>query len=461
MHKHTCLLFCFFLVFFCCGSLAEEARKYNVGKTYSAGLDSGFSRNDPIGRDDPHYDWILGQFYVKGFQSVRSTGSTTIFYVSPGETVSVYFSLKQDIHKLNGKGNVEICEDNSAFDKWLHKKRVPFGSGALFILQDTGQESDVQSRLDFLATLTPKKARKVMECGAGGYTFHLDYKIQVRYGLFYMMSDVRDYQINFNMNVVELKNTAQVISCKTDEVVDGNMALTKGFYLKTFGPKPPNIKVKRQTVAREDGVYKVTTKTIGRGTEGEVYDEKGLYTVTVTDAKTKKELSVLRLSVKADAVQKSYFSEKVLGKTSGSSGSKGLPVETPAPTAVPTPTPSPSPTPFAVLRYDTRSDAVTELQQILYANNYLDKEPTGYFDGNTVKAVKDFQFMQNMKETGICDEETWNRLHEKKIPYNRVVYVSRNGLIHYDPECSGMKYYREMKISDALRKNYGYCSKCR
>lgn len=41
-----------------------------------------------------------------------------------------------------------------------------------------------------------------------------------------------------------------------------------------------------------------------------------------------------------------------------------------------------------------------------------------------------------------------------------MVYVSRNGKIHTDPHCSGMKYYTEMSYSSAISKGYEKCKKC-
>lgn len=42
----------------------------------------------------------------------------------------------------------------------------------------------------------------------------------------------------------------------------------------------------------------------------------------------------------------------------------------------------------------------------------------------------------------------------------RTVYVSNSNVIHLDPDCSGMKHYREMTLKDADAAGYEYCSKC-
>lgn len=44
-------------------------------------------------------------------------------------------------------------------------------------------------------------------------------------------------------------------------------------------------------------------------------------------------------------------------------------------------------------------------------------------------------------------------------PY-RTVYVSRNGVIHVESDCSGMKNYTEMTLEEADAAGYEYCSRC-
>ncbi|MBO7667065.1 MAG: hypothetical protein J6T26_01260 [Firmicutes bacterium] len=44
-------------------------------------------------------------------------------------------------------------------------------------------------------------------------------------------------------------------------------------------------------------------------------------------------------------------------------------------------------------------------------------------------------------------------------PY-RTVYVSRNGVIHLESDCSGMKNYTEMTLEEADAGGYEYCSRC-
>ena len=40
------------------------------------------------------------------------------------------------------------------------------------------------------------------------------------------------------------------------------------------------------------------------------------------------------------------------------------------------------------------------------------------------------------------------------------VYVSKNHVIHFKPDCSGMKKYTEMTLEKADAAGYEYCSRC-
>ncbi|MBE9205257.1 peptidoglycan-binding protein [Nostoc sp. LEGE 06077] len=52
-------------------------------------------------------------------------------------------------------------------------------------------------------------------------------------------------------------------------------------------------------------------------------------------------------------------------------------------------------------------DAVEELQNILYKEEFLKKQPNGYFDWETERAVKRFQRVYGLKTDGIVGAATW------------------------------------------------------
>lgn len=52
-----------------------------------------------------------------------------------------------------------------------------------------------------------------------------------------------------------------------------------------------------------------------------------------------------------------------------------------------------------------------------------------------------------------------NFVTPEKYP-ERIVYVSKYKLIHSNTNCSGLQYYTTMKLEQAEREHYKYCSKC-
>ena len=49
---------------------------------------------------------------------------------------------------------------------------------------------------------------------------------------------------------------------------------------------------------------------------------------------------------------------------------------------------------------------------------------------------------------------------EKNQNYDVAVYVSKYDKIHSYPDCSGMMYYTEMSLSEAISEDYDICQKC-
>lgn len=50
-------------------STKSSTRKY-LGETVYAGHSEGYSLNEKIEKDNPHFGWALGNFYVSGFTRV-------------------------------------------------------------------------------------------------------------------------------------------------------------------------------------------------------------------------------------------------------------------------------------------------------------------------------------------------------------------------------------------------------
>ncbi len=143
-------------------------------------------------------------------------------------------------------------------------------------------------------------------------------------------------------------------------------------------------------------------------------------------------------------------------KTTKTSKTKATKTPKPKKTA----TPSPRPT----VKSGNRGEAVEELQKRLLQLNYLYGDAvSGRYDRKTLLAVKDFQVINGLKETGICDEKTWEMLYSWKAKYQETVYKSSSGkskIYHAWPTCPGLENATEMPLSTAIRRGLQPCTKC-
>ena len=144
---------------------------------------------------------------------------------------------------------------------------------------------------------------------------------------------------------------------------------------------------------------------------------------------------------------------------SASTAAKRTATPSPIPTATPSPTVEPTEVPS--LQSGNKGEAVNTLQEYLIYYGYLSGTPSGKYDNATVKAVKDFQINNGLKETGKFSQEEWDKITSARVVRQETVYKSKSGKVYHSYDsCSGMKTAKEMTLSDALRKGLTPCSHC-
>ena len=82
---------------------------YNLGsKVRVADFDSYFGE-ESITKDDAHYGWDLGNFFVSGYtDEVKGPDGNMVFLKNVGDKVTLWFRLNRDINKLNGNENFPL-----------------------------------------------------------------------------------------------------------------------------------------------------------------------------------------------------------------------------------------------------------------------------------------------------------------------------------------------------------------
>lgn len=117
---------CFYLTVHAADSSNENI--FYIGNTVNTGHDTGFSKNDKITEDDPHFGWELGKFYISGYTRIKnSENESPIFLKTVGDTVTLWFELEQNIDKLNDNEELSICDDTNGYDEYFGVEKTDFG----------------------------------------------------------------------------------------------------------------------------------------------------------------------------------------------------------------------------------------------------------------------------------------------------------------------------------------------
>lgn len=91
--KIVCLLLAFALLFsFVSVTVKAEEKKneYCLGELYNTGVDTGYSERKPIDKEDPHYNWEMGDFFITGFTRQVVDNGTPVFLKNAGDEVALW-----------------------------------------------------------------------------------------------------------------------------------------------------------------------------------------------------------------------------------------------------------------------------------------------------------------------------------------------------------------------------------
>ena len=274
-------------------STPENTQRYNLGWLVNTGKDNGYSSNDKITINDPHYGWELGQFFVEGFTSYNDNDKEQpIFLKNAGDEVTLKFHLEQDIAKLNGNEKLSINEDTNGYDESFGIKQTNLKHGALFIRVTDYQNvtGNPEIYTNYLAANAAKTADTTVKlCEEGDYEVALDYEIKDQTNLF---ASYHNYRISFRFSV---RNGNCMIF--PHEVGTGsellNTSITKnGFYLDYAKSRYLDINIKKSVLI--DGANELTEDTRFNKVvkDGDEFTDEGVYTITAHNRYTSAEPTV-------------------------------------------------------------------------------------------------------------------------------------------------------------------------
>ena len=271
---------------------ADKPRKELGGKVKTE-LDEGYSGSSEIGKDDPHYGWNLGTFVVNGYTRETVSNDIPIFLKNVGDKVTLWFTLAQDINKLNGKSELTISEDSNGYDQNFEISQTNFKHGAL-IIRYTDYEGKIHEPViytDFLAANAMAGAdTRVQLFEEGDYEISLDYEIKNnprQIGPVSVIPTYTNYKITFNFSIRNGNCMIYPFDNETGaELPDGSIT-PNGFRLDMAKSRYLMIDVTRTILNMGvDGRLTEDVRFNRPAKDNEAYTDEGIYTFTVRNQYT-------------------------------------------------------------------------------------------------------------------------------------------------------------------------------
>ena len=259
-----------------------------LGSAVNAGHDTGYANRDDLNKDDPHYGWPLGRFMMSGYTECNDEGSRPVFLKSPGDSITLWFDLMQDIDKLNGDEGLRINNDTNGSDKAFQYKQSEFGRGALLVkhIDFRKNDSDVQMYSNYLAAKNGTGADTTIQINEEGiYEVALDYEIEKK-GLFSSYNDYRIY------TTFEVKNASGMFFLRdvaTESELKDYARTADGFFVDLAGSHSLSISYTRY--ALNDNETALDVRKTGLASDHDSFEKVGYYEITVTNKETKEELT--------------------------------------------------------------------------------------------------------------------------------------------------------------------------
>ena len=262
-------------------------------KLYNAGKNTGYSKKNSIDKNDPHFGWDLGSFYVTGYtDTATNPDGSPIFLKNVGDTIALSFNLEQDIKKLNGDETLEIASDIRGYNTEFGINQQEFGYGALiFRFTDyQNKKHDPVIYTHYLKGVAKGADTKIITFEEGDYEVVLNYKIKktpLKVKGISVAPSYTDYSMSFKFSVRNGNCMIYPFDVKTNSELKNTSITENGFYLDFANSRYLNINVKKEVMT--DGA--LDTRFNRPAKDGEQYTDEGVYTITAINKYTKQETS--------------------------------------------------------------------------------------------------------------------------------------------------------------------------
>ncbi|MDO5042376.1 MAG: hypothetical protein Q4D92_02570 [Slackia sp.] len=296
------------------GAFADEAggsddriSGWYMGEAVNAGHDTGFSENNEITNEDPHFGWSLGRFYVTGYTSKTGSDDVPVFLKNTGDKVALWFELEQNIDSLNGIEGLSVSRDENGFDQRFQVGKTDFGRGTLIVRHTDYRNaaSDPIVYTNYLeANAQEGESVQVELFEEGDYEVTLDYELKQNNKLLFVPTPAsyNDYRISFEFKVRNGNSMAYLFDTETGGELFDRAVAPHGFRIDTAGSHYLDIAVRREVMNDEgSGLTEVRLNSVAG--DGSEFVDEGVYTITVKNPSTS-ERTEKRIYVGEDRILK-------------------------------------------------------------------------------------------------------------------------------------------------------------
>jgi hypothetical protein len=267
-------------------NVTDPNQTYSLGSKVRAKNFDGYFGEELIDKDDIHYGWDLGNFFVSGYtDEVKDDDGNMVFLKNVGDKVTLWFKLNQNIDKLDNDENLSITADTEGYDQYFETAKMDFGRGVLIIRYTdyNNEKAEPTIYTNYLeANASVGADTKVQLFEEGDYEVALDYQVTSDE----LIDKVGHYRIFFKFSVRNGNCMVYPFDVKTGSELTNSSMTENGFRLDLAKSRYLKINLKRETLKDSaDGLVE-DTRFNGPAKDGAEYTDEGIYTITVSNEYT-------------------------------------------------------------------------------------------------------------------------------------------------------------------------------
>ena len=232
--------------------------------------------------DDPHFGWNLGDFTINGYTAKDDDkDETPVFLKNVGDQVTLWFTLNQDINKLNNDKDLFINADTKAWDERFEIPKTNFKKGTLIIQQTDaeGAEGDPVIFTNYLeANVRTGADTKVKLFEEGDYEVALDYEIKDTSSV---VNSTSNYRVSFKFKIRNSNCNIFLFDTVTQSELSDRSNTENGFRLDYANSKYLDVYVEQKAIHFNGTSYSVDTRGNKSAKNGSEYTEEGIYEISI------------------------------------------------------------------------------------------------------------------------------------------------------------------------------------